>query len=179
MADKETWSLWDHITGECFQGENQGKQLDVYPIHLTTVAAALTDYPDLSVSLSHERGIYARFMQWLNYSRVDGKGFMPPGFRRTMASQIDGRLDKMTQGLGVIVNGRGKFYPMNALPKGQSIEDVWLGRPIRVERGSLDGIPRATWQDSGDSPMQLLSRWYGFSFTYPGCEIYGIEDQTA
>jgi hypothetical protein len=37
-----------------------------------------------------------------------------------------------------------------------------------------DGIFRNPSGDSvkPDRPMQLFSRWYGFSFTFPGCEIY-------
>jgi hypothetical protein len=37
-------------------------------------------------------------------------------------------------------------------------------------RGDL--CAETAWADTGEQPMQLLSRWYGFSFTYAGCEIY-------
>ena len=107
-------------------------------------------------------------------NNIDGKGFLPPFFRRTMAGAIDDRLDKMTQGLGVIVDKMAKYYPMSAVPKGGSIEDVWMDRPIKIERGAIDGVPKATWLDNGEVPMQLLTRWYGFSFTYPGCKIYDV-----
>jgi hypothetical protein len=32
------------------------------------------------------------------------------------------------------------------------------------------------WSD-GEVPMQLLSRWYGFAFTYPGCRIVPEDDE--
>ena len=90
-----------------------------------------------------------------------------------MHSKIDPRLPKGEQGLGVM-NGvdHGKFYPMRAIPKGGAIEDQWLDRPLRIERGAIDGVPFAHWVDNNESPMQLLTRWYGFSFTYPNCDIY-------
>lgn len=172
MSDKESWSIWDHITGECFQGRHEGKQLDVWPIYLTNVEAALNEYPDLTVSFSGSKGFKARLLQVMNRKKIDTKGFFPPFIRMTMAGRIDARLDKMTQGLGVIVDKMGKYYPMSAVPRGGSIEDVWLDRPIQIERGGIDGVPKAIWLDSGEVPMQLLTRWYGFSFTYPGCEIY-------
>ena len=172
MSDKDSWSIWDHITGECFQGRHEGKQLDVWPIYLTNVEAALIDYPDLTVSFSGFKGFKARLLQMMNRKKIDSKGFFPPFFRMTMAGKIDARLDKMTQGLGVIVGMMGKYYPMSAVPKGGSIEDVWMDRPIKIERGAIDGVPKAIWLDNGEVPMQLLTRWYGFSFTYPGCEIY-------
>ena len=174
MSDKETWSIWDHITGECFQGEHEGKQLDFWPISQTTVAAALNDYPDLTVSFSAFKGLKAWLFNRLNRSKINSKGFLPPFFYRTMAGKIDDRLDKMTQGLGVIADKKGKYYPMNAVPKGGSIEDVWNGRPIKIERGEIDGVPKAVWLDNGEIPMQMLTRWYGFSFTFPGCEIYEV-----
>ena len=94
-------------------------------------------------------------------------------FKKTMAGEVDGRLPKMTQGLGVIVDEIGKFYPMSVLEKGESVEDVWLERPLRITRGAIDGVLTAVWLDNDEMPMQLLSRWYGFSFTYIGCDIYG------
>jgi len=172
MSDKKSWSIWDHITGECFQGVHVGKQLAVWPITITTVAAALMDYPDLVISLSDFKGFKARLLKTMHRAKIGEKQFIPPHFKNTMAGEMDPRLDKMTQGLGVIVDKTGKYYPMSTVPKGGSIQDVWMGRPLKIERGPVDGIPKATWLDTGEIPMQLLTRWYGFSFTYPGCEIY-------
>lgn len=96
-----------------------------------------------------------------------------PHFRKTMSKEIDPRLPEGEQGLGLMDDlANGKFYPVKLIPKGGMIEDIWLGRKIRIERNALDGVPFATWLDTGEAPMQLLSRWYGFSFTYPNCEIY-------
>ena len=91
-----------------------------------------------------------------------------------MATEIDARLEYGAQGLGLMNETiSGKFYPIDAIEKGGFIEDEWLGRPIRVERGAVDGVPFAVYLDGdGERPMQLLSRWYGFSFTFPNCEIY-------
>lgn len=172
MSDKESWSIWDHITGECFQGQHKGKKLEVWPIAMTTVAAALEAHPDLEVSFSDFKGFKSRLMQRLHRNTIEGKGFLPPPFYKTMATDIDDRLDKLTQGLGVIVGNEGKFYPMHIVPKGESFADVWQERPLKIERGAIDGVPKAIWLDTGEIPMQLLTRWYGFSFTYPHCEIY-------
>ncbi len=174
MSDKETWSTWDHITGECFQGEHAGKQLDVWPMFITTVEAALLDDPDLTISLSRVGGLKPKVMGFVHRKKINRResrlALIP--FQRTLSGAIDDRLEKMAQGLGVIVDGQGKFYPMAGVAKGDAIEDRWLDRPLRVERRAVDGVLKATWLDTGELPMQLLSRWYGFSFTYPGCEIY-------
>jgi hypothetical protein len=105
--------------------------------------------------------------------KIDARGKMPRFFRKSMSQEVDPRLDAHPQGLGVIVGEEGKYYPMTAVPKGGRIEDDWLGRTLQVERDHRDGVLFADWVDNGEVPMQLLTRWYGFSFTYPGCAIYG------
>ena len=118
---------------------------------------------------------YGRLMRFVFGNNLIGKQgtILPPRFRRSMNSDIDDRLPEGENGLGVIdENDNGKFYPINSIEKGQSIRDEWLGRELVITRGRLDGTPRAKWADSGEKPMQLLTRWYGFSFTYPGCDIY-------
>ena len=172
MADEKTRTLWDHITGEAFEGELAGQMLDVWPISLTTVAAALAKFSDIEIFLSHYKHPLSWFFRLTQRNKINGSSFLPPRFRQSMSQEIDPRLPEMTQGLGVTAGYRGKFYPLQAIPKGSYIDDVWQKRPLRIERSELDGVPFARWQDSGEPPMQLLSRWYGFSFTYPKCDIY-------
>ena len=52
------------------------------------------------------------------------------------------------------------------------VEDEISGQTLRVFVGELDGTPHASFED-GAQPMQLMTRWYGFSYTYPECELYG------
>jgi len=175
MRDEETESLWDHITGECFDGPLAGRQLDFWPVNLTNVAAELARSPDTILLRSSHRSLHSVVMKGIgklvSYNR---KGtLLAPHFRRSMSGEIDTRLPEGEQGLGLMDGvAQGKFYPVKAIPLGDAIEDEWLGRTVRIERNLLDGVPMATWLDSDEPPMQLLSRWYGFSFTYPNCEIY-------
>ena len=39
----------------------------------------------------------------------------------------------------------------------------------------MDKVPAAIWEDES-RPFQLFTRWYGFSYTYPGCDIWGAEE---
>lgn len=181
MRDEETSSLWDHITGECFEGSLAGERLDFWPVVLTTVRAELTQHPDAILLKSAYRSFFSGFMKQMLTKILTGsdgfigreKIFLAPQFRLSMHESIDPRRPETEQGLGVIdEEGRGKFYPMRSLPKGGVIEDEWNGRCLRIQRSALDGVPSACWVNSGEAPMQLLTRWYGFSFTYPACDIY-------
>ena len=171
LADRETRTHWDHITGEAIAGPLTGSQLEVWSFHMTTVTAALVELPDITISPSNYRSFRRKLAQRLYPHFIHGKVWLPDFFYASMNKPVDPRMDKLTQGLGVIVGKEAKYYPMNRIPI-NGLQDNWLGRSLYVQCGALDGVPRAHWQDTNEAPMQLLSRWYGFSFTYPGCEIY-------
>lgn len=180
MRDEESGSLWDHITGECFAGPLLGKQLQFWHVSLTNVAAELAHNPHTIVLKSDYRSPRKWLMNWALKLFSGGSSFfnrkttkLPPRFRASMSKNIDSRLPEGEQGLGVTDGQKiGKFYPLRLIPKGQTVTDVWQGRTLLLERGAIDGVPSAKWAEGGAPPMQLLSRWYGFSFTYPNCEIY-------
>jgi hypothetical protein len=171
LADQETRTHWDHITGEALSGPLAGYQLDVWTIHMTTVAAALAETPDITISFSAHRSLRRKLAQRLYPQLIHGKVWLPRFFYASMSEPIDPRLDKLTQGLGVISGKEAKYYPMNRIPA-EGLRDQWLGHVLCIERNVISGVPYAIWEDSKEEPMQLLSRWYGFSFTYPQCEIY-------
>ena len=135
--------------------------------------AAREERPDLLVHVSDYRSLKAAFMKRVSGGRIHGKGFIPPPFRLTMSSKPDPRLPKLCQGLGVVDGDVPRFYPMQDLMDGP-VEDAWGERGLRVVRGAIDGVPRAAWVHGGEPPMQLLSRWYGFSFTWPDCAVFGL-----
>ncbi len=110
--------------------------------------------------------LYPRFLY--------GSIWLPPPFYLSMSRPIDARLGSLTQGLGVVAGRTAKYYPMSSIPE-EGLEDPWNGRILRITRGAIDGVPQAAWKDTDQQPMQLLSRWYGFSFTFPDCEVYEAE----
>ncbi len=172
LADVETRSYWDHITGEAFAGPLAGRQLDAWPISLTTVAAALALRPVPPLVRSPHRSPRKWLAERLYRRRLFGRQWLPRLFRLTMSGPADPRLPELAQGLGVTVGERARFYPLAAIPAG-GIEENWNDRWLRLRLGPVDGVPYAEWAGSGERPMQLLTRWYGFAFTYPGCEVYG------
>ena len=180
MRDEQSNSLWDHITGECFEGPLEGERLQFWHVALTTVEAELDRNPNAILLRSGYRSLFKSLMNLIHTTLTGGKSLinrerskLGGHFRGSMSKAIDGRLPEDEQGLGIIdEQDNGKFYPMRHLPKGQIVTDLWNGRTVLIERGAIDGVPSATWADGSEPPMQLLSRWYGFSFTYPNCDIY-------
>jgi hypothetical protein len=140
--------------------------MDVWPIELTNVRAALDQDPGLRVYRSRPSPI-GRLMGWAQSRFMRGR--LPPRFRGTMG-EPDTRLPRMEIGLGVITEDAQRFYPVKRI--GVGIEDSWTEGALRVSIHPDSQVPYAVWQD-GARPMQLFTRWYGFSYTYPQCEIYG------
>lgn len=165
LLDDESGTYWNHITGEALHGPLAGCRLETWSVPITTVAEALAMDPDLRVQLSRP-GWFGRAFSGLFAPFTFGKGFFPPGFRRTLGS-ADRRLPEFQPGLGVVVGGQAAFYPACDLVDGAT--DHFAGRPLTFRVGR-EGIPAAFWPDL-TRPYQLFLRWYGFSYCFPGCEI--------
>jgi hypothetical protein len=167
LTDDETRSYWDHITGRAVHGALAGKGLAAWPLEYTTVEVALDRDPALQVSLSNPSLKAKAFGVLAARKTIGSRGFFPPGFRGTMGTR-DERLDEHDQGLGVVVEGEARFYPSSKI--GPGVDDEWGGRVLHVTLGP-DRVPRGEWSEDGERPFQLFTRWYGFSYTYPGCGV--------
>lgn len=169
LRDDETGTYWNHISGEAMYGPLLGRQLTSFPVELTTVQAELDRSKSTGIFLSKLRFFNRLFTRIFHRGRkIDGRGHIPWFFYPNMQKQ-DKRLAKLEQGLGVIINDRGKFYPVKHIKTG--ITDEFQGQQLTLSVDETDKVPRAIAAD-GSRPIQLLTRWYGFSLTYPGCEVY-------
>lgn len=169
LVDDETQTYWNHITGEAVYGQLAGTQLDVWSLEMTTVAAAISQEPELKIVRSHQRPVFRRAMsfgQWL----FGTTGYLPKLFTQTMAEE-DSRLPRMTMGLGVVVDGTARFYPIEILREQKQITDKLANQMLKVSYNDKSGVPQATWED-GSRPLQYFLRWYGFALTFPNCSIY-------
>jgi hypothetical protein len=169
--DDETRTYWNHITGEAVHGPLRGARMQWWPVPILTVAEALRRYPDLTISLSQSR-LLERLVTYVEYKLLLGRGFFPPGFHRTMA-RVDQRLPQLEHGLGVVDREAAVFFPLEHIRHGGAFSFADRLLSIRVEKG---GVPFARWMD-GTVPQQLFLRWYGFSSTFQGCDIYAPASQ--
>jgi len=167
LIDDETGTYWDHITGEAVHGPLAGSKLETWGIQMSTAGAVKAEDPDLILHRSRQ-SLRERATSWF-FGLPFMKGKLPPGFRDTM-SAVDTRLPEMSIGLGVVADGAQRFYQLSEI--GSGIDDEIDGRRVHIQIGE-DSVPSATWSD-GTRPLQLFSRWYGFSLTYPRCEVHAV-----
>jgi hypothetical protein len=168
LIDDETRSYWRHLSGRAIYGKLAGTQLDAWPLLLTTKKAALSKYPGLTISLS-KPSLFGKLVGALATRSIKSRGMLPPMYAPTLG-EVDPRLFKFEEGLGVVLGDQARFYPRKAL--GSGADDAFAGRTLRVGLDPEDGIPRARLTDDGSIPLQLFVRWYAFSFTWPSCDVY-------
>src|SRR5262245_21279218 len=109
LADRETNSYWDHITGECVHGALKGRRLEVFPLVQTVAGTVVEAYPDARVPLpmSWHRRLHTLAFRGLSMLRIEKSA-------RTRRLS-DGRRPFLETGLGVWSVGIQRYYPMKEL----------------------------------------------------------------
>ena len=174
MGDHETISYWNHITGECLYGELKGAQLTTGMLHYLTASQTVAAYPEAQIAISTTlkwwQRLFSHFQRW---TTGRDQGFLPPGFSGTMG-QADSRRSEMDMGLGVWSEQIHRYYPLNTIQKeADGLIDELNGRSIKISIDPISNTPTAIYQETDAAkPNQLFTRWYGFAYTFPHCEIY-------
>ena len=153
MADKETNSYWDHITGECVSGKHKGKQLKILQSHqILTAKEVLEQYSDClygQEKINFLQRLFASFAT--KKGNVRGKGFLPPNFRASM-QKIDDRLPEMEMGLGLWKGKTAKFYPTKVIKEnGNYLFDQWDNKNLIVYISPTTHTPSAMQIEKIDS----------------------------
>ena len=205
LGDRETGSIWHHITGESMYGPLAGKKLPTYNLLQMTVREAIGVYPDLPIAISDRpiTGEEHPFAPWAEKIPVLGQFF-----KNTMAPE-DTRRPSMDIGMGVWSDRVQRYYSMESLgaadniildeldgrriavyyaPTARAPDAIyidataaeWDGRVLRFDNGF--SIRDGTLYDANgrarpmERPMQLFTRWYGYALTFPETEVYTGRD---
>lgn len=201
LMDRETGSIWNHITGIAMDGPLAGAAMPVANLLHLSVDQTLSLYPDIAVALSDRpiRGNPGRWSPWVTRLPVLGERF-----RTTMAPE-DTRLPTMEVGIGIWTDRVSRFYTMDRImDAGRVVLDHLDGRRVAVffepgaralsafyvdaTSGEWDGdvlrfdsgqfVERGVLYEASGSranierPLQLFTRWYGYALTFPETEIW-------
>ena len=135
MFDRETYSLWMHITGECFAGPLAGKTLTRVPSgRHTTWLDWRTLHPETDV-LEPEAKYLGRHDDKGYFGREgsrSGDPYLPDLFVPTIQTK-DKRLALADLVHGVVVEGKARAYPFQRLAAGPGVVEERLGEtPVTV-----------------------------------------------
>ena len=112
LYDRDTGSLWLHLTGRCFEGPRAGRVLAMLPTGRHTTWAAWRDlHPDTDVMRPEPA---RRDLYFPREASRAGDPFLSEPFAATIATRDD-RLPPHALVLGVVVGGRTRAYPYASL----------------------------------------------------------------
>lgn len=171
LGDTKTRSYWNHITGECLYGDYEGKVLEINNLYHYTLEMALEEFTDLQVAVSKLPFPLNIGVKLFGLIMKKDKGFIPPFFRKTMTNN-DHRQDENDIGIGVVIDGRAKFYNIKEVIEAKVLRDQFAGQDLQITFDEGTRIPRCVIEGTEKLPMQLYTRWYGFSYTYKNCDLY-------
>jgi hypothetical protein len=161
MMDRETETLWSHVTGEALRGPLAGKRLEPIPVVQTTWQRWRAAHPETLVLVKDEP------VQGSVYEEYHTD---PNRFGITRARRSVKRLPGKTLVHGTVVGGEAVAIRDGALDVGKELE-VRVGERGVVFRRSSDGGTRAFEAGSGDELPVTVAYWFAWIAFYPGTEL--------
>lgn len=149
IADVETGSIWNHLTGVCMHGPLKGAQLEQLDI--------LTHSKASDLQIAHEHALFApsqlsveaeETAQTWNAWRASEAPEFPQRWLDTI-SYHDPRLPRTEMGLGVWSGKTARFYPFRTInAHNNTIIDTFAGRKLLVYVDPSTSTPYAIYIDT-------------------------------
>jgi hypothetical protein len=157
MQDRETNSLWSHITGECLEGELVGTQLEMIPMVQTTWKEWVAAHPETRVLKKDEEVLSSRYERYFTDPERTGM-FRAQWLREKMPGK------DLVQ--GIVIGPHALAVRDDGLPPGAVREGEVGEVPMKITRGA-DGGVRA-WRTDTDEELRVLQAfWFAWSTYYP------------
>lgn len=168
MQDKETKTLWNHITGEAVYGPLVGRTLGYGGNQLqVSVRQALAMDPATQIAISNRPyAVNGRHVGPPGPIGASGRigppgtGAEPPaadrglssGFINTLATE-DSRLTRMELGLGLVTDRTVRFYPMSVIRQRGAFVDKISGRSVLIFIDQMTFTPAALYVNSSSATV--------------------------
>jgi hypothetical protein len=151
FKDRETGSRWQQSSLEAISGPLQGAHLQLYPFLLTSWQEWRRLHPETLV-LKPLPGYAERIPEKNKQIRegLTGEGAAPDD-----VTYRDDRLKPKTMVLGIDVDGASKAFPLDALRRVRTINDVLAGKPVVVIH-----------QPASDTTTAFVARAHGKPLTF-------------
>ena len=116
LYDKQTRSLWLHLTGECIDGPLAGAKLTPITGRHVLWREWKRDHPETQV-MNEDASMLARYFPKSSSKR--GLDFFPRGFRKTIET-VDDRFSLNEMCYGISVGDVSRAYPFSVLKRVQN-----------------------------------------------------------
>ncbi|MEL6407627.1 MAG: DUF3179 domain-containing (seleno)protein [Chloroflexota bacterium] len=154
IADKDTQSYWDHLTGTCISGEREGEKLThLSPLLQMTAEEAQHAYPDALFAHMHlSDDVEATGKQWNDHYRMPEEP--DHGGLAQTSGEEDSRLPRYDMGLGIWTKDTHRYYSAHDIYTAHSvILDTLEGRTIVVCMDEMIGLPTVFYCETENAVM--------------------------
>ena len=131
MADRESSTLWQQLTGFGIVGENAGIQLEILPSQVISVLEFFKRYPNgkiLSPNTNTKAEEHYGNNPYVGYDALDGK----PWEKFFDNSTLDKRLPAMERIISISSISGNKIYPFSILQEEKIISDHFDGTDLVI-----------------------------------------------
>jgi len=150
LEDKETRSLWSHMTGEGLYGQHAGYQMPISNLLQMNVRQALTMDSTVQIAISGRPYNNGDRLTGFVWSPDNPDAELMPQFVETLGGE-DTRLDRMAMGLGIWSDNFRRYYPMNVIREsGNYLVDEVDGQKLLVFLDPLTSTPTALYWDANN-----------------------------
>jgi hypothetical protein len=171
LRDDETGTYWNSFTGEGLAGPLAGKTMETFSLKRMRVGEAREKFTRVELLRSPISAYGRVWSRAVNGLTKGPEGFMPFFFRKSFDRQ-DPRREELELGLGVVAGGQARFYPASELAKRDTPFVDELGGTALVVDHDEQGLGRVEALGSADAPFEVWGRWYGFSVSFPACDVW-------
>ncbi len=151
MADTETLTLWNHITGEAVYGESVSHRLPISNLLHMNVEQVLEMDPNIEIAISSYQG---RLIGGGQYTPDNTDATLFPSFTDTLGTE-DNRRPRINKGLGVWTDQTHRYYSLHSIrEKGEALIDELDGRNILIYVDPISSTPAALYVDAADAHFE-------------------------
>jgi len=161
MMDKETGSLWSHITGRCLEGEYEGTQLKMIPVVQTTWQDWKAQHPATRVLKKDEE---------IRSSTYEGYFADPEKTGIFRSNWLQERMPGKALVHGLNIGPHALAVADSALTPGAKVVATVGNIEVEVQRDADGGI-RAIRKDTGEKVLVRTAFWFAWSSFFPRTEV--------
>lgn len=172
LEDKETRTLWSHMTGEALYGQHVGLTMPVSNLLQIDVAQALAMDPTIRIAISDRPYNNGDGLTGGRWSPDNADATLMPQFVETLGKE-DTRLDRMEMGLGIWNDQMRRYYPVSVIrERGRYLIDDVEGQPLLVFLDPLTTTPTALYWDADEVRFDGRDILLNDGYTIKGGKIF-------
>ena len=177
LEDKETKTLWSHMTGEGLYGKHAGLKMPLSNLLQMNVVQALAMDPTIEIAISDRPYTTGGSVNSSRWSPVNADAKLMDQFVVTLGTE-DTRLDRMEMGLGIWSDDFRRYYPVSVIrERGKFLTDEIAGQKLLIFLDPLTSTPTALYWHADEIRIEGRDIFLDDGYTIKNGQIYDRNQQ--